>query len=695
MPEEQTKNSQKFWDEWQKNKEHWVKQHRVYDFAYLQYRSVMTLNAAYGQQYMDAFGMQVYVPLTYQTVESIASILNQQKVEFVVEATSKKDEAKEKYVQRLDNIEWKRSKSDDVRADVHKDALIFGNGYYYNPYIEDKKEYDYLVTPEEKVTAPQDPEDGQEQADEPVEGEKQKWEKRTTILYRGVKPKALDPYYTFFDRHATSDEDAKRAYVYTIMSVDDAKDFVVDNGWMTTEEAEKKIFARSVERFDRVRKMIDFLYTRPLTSWTRGDHIDPMQATPLNTIDSDQDDEVIAFIEMYEPNNYEVWIDGDREAAIYQDHNVYPHKQIPIIPVWDVKVPHVFAGIGEPELIRYQQIETNRVHNLLLDALLMSIVQRYAVKEDLLQDSTDVSFWNPFKPIKLKHLPGLTVQQAIMPMPQPDVKNTPFQIMEMIQRTVQQTTGATDYIVSTSEADTDTATESNNLMSATSVRMKEKTRQMDGYSLPRLVEQWHSIYPMFYTDELDFRIRGEKTFVRYVPYDKKDVNENSKFIAQAKEQLNADGATLEEVYQNAGYTFVLFLSDIRGEFVASVDVKDVDFHALKTIEQYQKAIEAMIMVNDSAAKTGQQFQFDVVKFGKEMVGQFPMIRDVDEYVMPLETRLNMTPGAMPPPEDGMGPVPMGPQDNPQEGANPFAGGLTPEENSAQAPVVEQPLSPAV
>lgn len=621
-----------FEKDWAKAKEFWKEKHKVFDFAYLQYKSILTFNNVYGQDYLRAFGMKVFVPLTFQTVESIAAVINRRKIEFVVNSTNKKDERKEKYLQTLDNIEWARSKCGVTRTIADKYALIYGTGYFFNPYLDDTVERHFPKTKKEEQKTPQDPEDGQEQTDEPniPKGRDIEWEKRKITRYRGMKPRALNPYYVFPDASATSDEDWRHCYVYTVMTVDELKEFAVGNNWISEEEAEKTIVEGTVEYFDDIKDTIDQLFNEPLTKFTRGDHT--VNVTHAKTPNRRSQEGMVAIIERFEEDNYEVRIAGQKKT-LYKDHNIYPHKQIPIIPVWDYKLPQEFAGMGEPEVIRWQQLEVNKIHNLLLDSLLLAVAQRYAVRQDLLKDPHSINFSNPFKPVLLKALPGLTVNQAFMPLPQPDVKRSPFMLMDLVKETIQQTTGATDFITSTNESQTDTATESNNLVAATTNRIREKIRQMDEVSLAKLVEQWHACYPLFYTEELDYRLRGEKGFVRYIPLDRREANESDELVQKAAKEMDATGATLEEVYLNAGYKQVLFLSDMMGEFTVEVEISDIELNEDEAINRHLRAIKTLAEVNTVLAETGDTRRFDVFPIAEQMVKQFPMVKEAEDLIV--------------------------------------------------------------
>jgi hypothetical protein len=490
----------------------------------------------------------------------------------------------------------------------------------------------FPVTKKEKESGPQDPEDGKPQEDTPTFDDKRKieWEEREVVSYQGMKPKALNPYYVFPDPIETGRKLETRCFQYVPMDVEKAREFVVSKGWLTEEEAKAKVTVMPVEYFDKVRDTIDWLYSMPFyNGYNRGDHVDP-QGQPLNKAPERRQENMTALIILNEPDHFEVRCGEDE--VLYVDFNIYPHKEIPIIPFFNHKIPGEFPAMGEPEIIRYQQVEENKVHNFTLSTMLMLLVQRFAIHSDAVENENDLSFYDPFKPIRLKSLPGLTVNQAIMALPQPDVKRTPFEMMSLIKETIQVATGASDFIASANDSEAQTATESNNLMAATNGRIKERIREMTA-SLKNLINQWHTCFYTFYDQEMDLYISGEKTYTRYLPYQRDEANENKHLIEKAGNELNATGMTLEEVYKHAGYDEVIFLSDLMGNMIGDVAIADPDVNVAQTIARYKQVLDLMNEVNKTAAAVPNETQrFDVFRFGKDMLKLFDLVKNPEDYI---------------------------------------------------------------
>lgn len=623
LSEEKNKENDVFDADWQEAKTFWTKIHRKYDYSYLFYRSILTYNDLYGQDYLKAFGLQVFVPRTFQTIEALDSQVNVRSIEFKIEGEGMRNEKKAEVLQRFDNAEWRRSKADLQAKEGVKNAMIFGNGYLYNYFENDEREFHFPKEVEEKGDA-----------QDLVELGGMTWEKQSVIRYKGMRIKSLNPYYVFPDPNATSDDDWEYCYVYTPMRTEKLREFVVSSGWMSEKEAEEKICNSQIEHFDKIRETIDSMYQMPITPFTRGDHqkVDNRATNPVEGQTKELRD-MSAIIERYEEDYYEVRIAGSDEV-LYSSYNPYPHKRIPINPVWDYKVPNEFPGMGEPEIIRWQQVEENRVHNMFLDGVMMSMVQRYGINESVVKDPTDLSFNNPFRPIRLKQGLNAKVTDAIMPLPQPDVKKTPLELMALIKDLVQGTTGATDFIVSASDSKTDTATESNNLAAATGSRTRAKARNIDERTIEKVVEQWHACYYYFYDEAMDIHITGERWYVKFLPYTR-DRNEDKKLIKEAiieAQDLSDNGATgntVEEVYKNAGYDDVLFRDDLLGKFRVKVKITDLNLERDSQIKEGMQAIELMGVINKTTPPDAEKY--DVMKFSKDVFSNFKYIDNIDDY----------------------------------------------------------------
>lgn len=599
-----------FGEEWTRAKNYWTMKHPVFDRNYLFYRGINYLEAqmAGGKTLSSYFGAQVFVPRTFQTVESLYAQLVSRDIEFSCRGKDWISTEKEKYFERMDNMEFLRSESKEVVLDTFHDALIFGNGYFSNLFNNDRK---LLHVPRIETVV----------GDDGKQTNEIKWEEEWVTLYKGMKPKVLNPYHVFPDPYASSVEDWRFCFVYDTIDVRELRRFAIASGWMDEEEAEKKIQPGNTENFDSVRERVDLVYQKNGGT----------QAGTSTITDERDQGNMVGVVAMYSPDGYELRINGQQEP-LYKDYNVYMHKEIPIQVIHNYKDPHEFLAQGEPEVIRWQQIEENKMHNLVLYGTLMGVVQRFTVNSSLLEDPSDASFYDPFMPIRVKAGLGGSVLNAVQALPQPDLKRSPFELMSLVKEIAQQTTGATDMLVSASGSMSNTATESNNLLAATAQRVRAKIASVEK-ALQDMVRQWHFCYTQFYDDEMDIEDPSEtKKFFKFVPYKKAEADTNTVLIQEAAIKYNAMGKTLTDIYLNKGYKDVMFIDDFSGVHDVVATIKDSALMFNQTLDAYTKVITVLGQVNNMEQSSGGVKKFDVFKLGTEMLRLFPMISEADNFV---------------------------------------------------------------
>jgi hypothetical protein len=632
-----------FAEDWKEAREEGLKRHRIYDYNYLFYRSILTYNEIYGEKYLRSFGLQVFVPRVFQTVQSIYSQLNQRKLEFKVEYENKNEEKKAKMVERFDNIEWKRSGADEEKAILDKDRLIYGEAQALVQYLCEEDTV-HVVKEDQKDVKLQD----------------LVWVEKTVKRYEGMVFTAEDPYFIFRDPRAKRQDKRRHVYRYVIMSTADARRYVVDKGYLTEEEADVRVIETPIENFAAVRETIDWLYRYDYNGFNRGDHIDPADVGRPH-VNKQQFKQMTAFIERYERDYYEIRL-ANETKTLYKDFNIYPHKEIPVVTVYDVPLEHEDRGMGEPEIMRWQQIEENKLHNFLLQTLLMAIVNRFAINADLLEDETDLYFYDPFKPIRLKAGVGAKISDAMMPVPLPDVKQSPLELMKIVQETNQKTTGATDQLAGTPDPGVDSATESNNMVAGASARIKDKIREGEK-GINRILDLWHACYPVFYEDEREMFLIGEKQRFKYIPEDRSKYDDKRRFINKAAKELNAtpNQKTVEDVYKSAGFDGVIYLSDLQGgKFFSNVTMADPDIDDARNISKYGGVIKMMTEVNKAAGEAGDARKFDVFSAAQECFKKTGILEKVDDLVLHAEATQKPALGFTPPPPPGVQPVAAAP-----------------------------------
>jgi hypothetical protein len=613
--------------------------HPKMNYHYLQYKGILALNRAYGEEYLKTIGLQVSVPRTFMTVEAIKPSLSGRPLDIDVEADKLSAEPYEKKAKYTLKGEWKRSKADWAKSEAQSDALIFGTGWLISRFIDDQTVNIY----------------------EKENGDKIETVTETMTRYKGMRAFRLDPYTVFPDRHATTDMPYEsgswqRCWVYSLWDYDVWQDICDEKGY-NVEGMEK---GGTLEDFGKVRKIIDTLYIDALSEVrTRQDDnqlVTPGKETQVDELDTTN---MIMVVECFEEERYSVfsganWTINTMEDGISRDN------RIPVTALRDYVIPGEFDGVGEPEVLRWQQYEENKIHNLSYMQVLTSTVQRYAVVEELLKDPTEARASNPFKPIRLKYRPGISINQAIQPMNQGKGTAYPQQFLNDVKNIGQSATGITDFFIGASNTETNTATEANRLANATTERIRQKIYEMEERDLVRVLQYWLVNIPYLYDDELDLKIHGEddKFFVKFLPMDSKN-NKDVDLIAEYSTKMglplvSPEGVkvqTLEELFIAGGYRDVVFIDEITNQFDITIKTATATGDKMKQIGELRQVLTELSAINQHNIAVGLPPEFKVGQIGRDLLKQFDeIIKNVDDYIYSDEEKA-MVSGAMqaPPP----------------------------------------------
>lgn len=613
--------SSKFRDEFMKDVEHRKVRHQMNNFHYLQYKGILKMNQIYGKNFLESSGLMANVPRTFMTIESIRPVLSGRPLDISAKAHNKKEYENRDKAEDILKGEWTRSKADYAKADAEWDALLFGSGFLLWRYDEIIEENTDLF-------------DGYDEEGN-IKYRKGKLEK-----YKGMRLIRLDPYYVFPDHTATTDDEGEpgtwgHCYVYSIWDYDTWVDHCKQKKFNTA-GMEK---GGHLEDFGAVRNTIDSIYSFDeqgqngiLT--TRDDG--KLVSGQLNKSQPDMKNK-IAVIERFENNSYIV-CSGKNWTINYKGVNPNPDKKIPIKVIRDYRVPSEFDGIGEPEVIRWQQYEENKVHNLAYMSVLMNTVQRYGILEEYLKDPTSVRFNNPFKPILLKEVPGKpkSVREIIQPLDQKSSNDLPSNFLQYVKDVGQSATGITDFFIGANKARTDTLGEAQMMQGAGSDRIQQKIFNIEERDLVPICESWLACIPQFYTEEMDILLNdGEDYHVKYVPY-VRDFNTDPLTVDKVKKLTSVEGQSVEEVYLNAGYRKVIFVSDIIGRYNIVLKTATASSERKMLVDKFMEVIKAMSEANDMSIKAQMPPEWDINKPLEDVLRQFPeIVKNPEEYKLKI------------------------------------------------------------
>ena len=584
--------------------------HSKMNYHYLMYKGIMALNQKYGAEYIKSLGLQVNVPRTFMTIEAIRSEMMGRtiNIDAVPTSPSKKSHSQSNAARTVLRGEFTRSKSQNALSDIEYNALLFGTGFGLLRYTEDA----VPISEEQKKKHPY------------ISGLLER--------YKGIKLQELNPYHVFPDHRAKTSEPGlpgtwKHCFVYSMWDFNEWKKVCETNGY-DTEGMEK---GGMLQEFDMVRRQIDAIYSIQLQNvQTRQDSGEIVtQQTIVPSIDTTN---MIMVVEKFTDAEYTIY-SGANWTINHKASNTFIDQRIPVYPFKDYHIPDEFDGIGEPEVLRWQQYEENRIHNLAYMQVLMSTVKRYGVIEEMMKDPTEARMADPFKPIRMKNIPGADINKALRVLDQGATGAYPQQFLQEVKNIGQSATGITDFVIGGNKALTDTATEANKLAEAASTRIRSKIIQMENRDLVPVLEQWLINIPILYSDEVEYLVQEDQdTHVIFLPYER-EMNEDLAVVQDVIEKTGGTGVTVEDVYKSVGYHEVVFITDILNRVNISIAPVLGSMERENIIRQLREIAKDMILANAESIKAGQQPRLKVDQLFEDLLTQFPdVIKDPKQYI---------------------------------------------------------------
>ena len=626
--------------------------HKMCNFHYLSYKGISLLNYTYSKEILEGLGLQINVPRTFMTIESIRPNLDKP-MDISAKWRNKREQAQAEKVGQMLKGEWLRSGADKEKAKAEFDALLYGSGYYLSYFENDEEEGDIF--------------DGYD-----AQGVT-KYKKGKQKYYEGMKIKWLNPYYVIPDRKAKTYEprqhtSPRRIWIPSIWDYDEWVKECKKKGYKT----EGMVKGGAIEELDSVKRTIDALYTRTITDLKTRDNgviTSASQETPSVVAE-----DAISVVVEYTPTETNTYA-GANFTLVDSTKRVEPIKRIPIYCIKDYDVPGELEGIGESEVIRWQQYEENKVHNLWYLQVILNTVKRYGIVEELLVDPTEAKMSNPLKPIRLKYMAGIKVGDAVQALNQHSANDAPTSFLQEVKTIGQMATGQTDYSIGAPEGQAGTLGEANKMEAAGNRRVQQKIQTMEESGITPCLEMWLSAIPVLYTEELDYLLNdGTQQEVKFLPFNR-DMNTNAKLIADYSVkngvQVTAEGQpvkTLEDIFLTMGYSDVVFVSDLIGSYDITIKTALSMLYKEDNIRQFREAIMEARADNAEKMAMGMFPKWDTSKMTSDLLRQFSdIVTDVQEY----ELQQPMMPGQMP--------------------GQPAIGQQTPAQPVAQA--VQQPAQP--
>lgn len=520
MPEKDSEEGRllkRFYEIWTEAKAAKVETKKMMEQSYLSFRSILS-DFTSNSRPVEKWGMAVFVPVTFQVVMGIQAQLNGRPPQYRVgPLNSPKDLPSSRAVGDLSKAEFRRAKALREFADAVQLALIFGTAPLRSVYVNDVREVMAADGFEEKKI------DGSD-----VVSKVLKYKKVRKVFYRGWKLVVDHPLTVYLPPvHKANVEDLPYYIIRDLADYRDERDYYENHPELCYKDNWKYIKAGGDATDDlSVYWKQDPIYNLdPRYPGSRSDILAPHQSA-IET-QSISKENIIEKFRVYDVAK-DLWYIVMNNRIIEAHPNPLSSKHLPVVFVRDYKIVNSVWGLGEPQLIRYLQMEANALHTFALDGTKYATNGVFAVNDMYLKNPADMSVY-PGKIFALKNLPNMTIDQVIQSFNMPDVKGSVFRMMGVNDGLIGRTTGAGSSIIGGDSLNptSGSATESNNLKAAASTRVYERARAIEQENLVDVIEQQIEFMADFYDEELVAKISDER-FIKFVPGEEKDYSAVSK-----------------------------------------------------------------------------------------------------------------------------------------------------------------------
>lgn len=621
------------------------KKHDIWNYSYLQYRSVNFYSMLYGgfPTYWNQWGTGVFIPRTFETIESMKVQMLSRDPDFTVMDTTPSQSEYSRNMNNLAHSEWRRSKTQEEVCETVHDALIYGAGIVRTDLINDKKSEHTLSW----------------QSDGTI-----KYALEVVQKYFGVGARRVDPYDFYPNPSIEGHKMMKLGWGFE-RSVTDAWElrehyrFLAEQGAIGVTDAWQYLKpGGDLTNYKYLRQEVDGLYVHRNDQRYPGNINDLVgRSNALHTVSTtDLTKGKVEVWEYWENDRFVVIANG---LILRDSPNPYPHKQLPYLKFNAIDM-NEFWGMGIPEVIRWLQTAENILYDQGLNNIIMTVHKMFAVNARYLEDEGELVA-RPFGIIHMKQIPGVKIGDAIMPIEYSHQMGNYFEFMRLNDQNIQTVTGVTPFMTggTTKETKYERKGVADRVAFAGSSRVREISRHMETSLVAGIVEQYIAVMQFYYQNAQAFDKEGLpievyqpglSSFVKFIPRSKGDITESD--VAGAQQE---------------GYTGVIAQDEIQGRFRVVVeggsslalDPEDRANLKLEFAKFAQTAVETVQgmgvdpKTGQPAPITSQRPVFDIRKIGKDVAKEVFQISNPDDYMMSTGAP-NATPpanGLNPPPEE--------------------------------------------
>lgn len=578
-------------------------QRRIMDASYLAYKSIMTYDEINRKRRSNGYGLSVYVPRTFATIEGVRKNFNINQLGFDLENQPGVDVIQKYKIRQFVNYDFNRSGTKKQIKDAMFDKLVYGNGFLYSFLIDRKSQDTFVKGKINNKTGRVEIGVGKEDKSR----------------YYGMVARRISPYAIFPDPNGTHfdvDNHIDRMCNYCcIRTVKHIADFKRDWKGIIPKELLSKVQpgGKDMNNYEAVKDTFDYIFNAEMI----GDQRSVGRVISKSGISSSYNNAEFVEERLWLGEDFLILQAGAGLPFLMVSCNPNPEKRYAIEKLNDVEIPGEFWAMGEPYLLRYQQIEENRVHNSVLDLVQFNVSQMLGVNAQYLEDPEDLDLY-PGKVWKFKALPGIKISDAIQSFQTSPAAIVPaLRFMQEVKQIGQQTTSITDFVMGASKAITETATESNKLANASDLTIVDKIRETVSGPMTNIIKNWFAQYPVVYKGEkIEMANNGQMIY----------------FTGKTKESISEKELTN---IMNKGYEAedIIFSDDLDISNPKFKIVGDIEISKDVRLRQWTSAIEFSNNINKIAYETGDPRRIDTVQMGMDAMSNFDVISDPKQYLM--------------------------------------------------------------
>lgn len=579
-------------------------QRLIWDYSYLAYKSIIVNSEINRKRTKQGYGLSVYVPRTFATIEGIRKNFNINQLKIDVESQPGIELVQKYKIRSMLNYDLDRS---GTRAQVKKaggfDKLVYGNGFLYSFLMDRKSKTGKIVG----------------KINEETGRVKVVTEDKLSSRYYGMVARRVSPYNVFPDPNGTHHDvdnhlDRMCGYV-CLRSVKHIANFKRDWMGVIPEKLLDKVKPGGLDmtNYEAVKETIDYVFNVDMIGKT--DSVGSVISnSKISTTYSSSE-----FVEerLWLGEDFMLLQAGKGMPFILVSCNPNPEKKMALEKLNDVEVPGEYWCMGEPYIMRYQQVEENRIHQSVLDLVHFNVSQMIGINAQYLEDPTDLAIY-PGKVWKFKAIPGMSINDAMQSFQtSPNAILPALKFMQEVKGIGQQATSITDFVTGASKSIADTATESNRLAGASDLTIVDKIREVVSGALINIAKNWLAQYPIVYAKEkIEMAAGGQSIY----------------FIGKTKDKTTEKELT---TIMDKGYEAedIVFLDDLDISNPKLKIIGDIEISKDVKLRQWDSAVAFANNINKTAFETGDPRRIDTIKMGIDAMENFDVISDPSTYLM--------------------------------------------------------------